>query len=197
LDWTRTCRTQFWKGTTQGPLWPSWVLIGPVVSEEKIFEWKVYDGRTMDGRRTQSDGKSSPRWAKKSRQGQICQIARMLKFIYPPQRAGGIMFLTSPRVVGNVFVSDSPLKLLNGISWNMVVFKDMTWRYAFLRTWHEDMRIDRKFWSDYFSRSCAPLNLENSKYILLKQFVIASSLKLLNGISWNLVVIMDIICRCA
>ena len=33
--------------------------------------------------------------------------------------------------VGNVFVSDSPLKLLNGISWNMVVFKDMTWRYAY------------------------------------------------------------------
>jgi hypothetical protein len=32
--------------------------------------------------------------------------------------------------VGNVFVSDSPLTLLNGIYWNMVVFKDMTWRCA-------------------------------------------------------------------
>jgi hypothetical protein len=36
------------------------------------------------------------RWAKKSRQVQICQIARMLKFIY--EVAEGIMFLTSPRV---------------------------------------------------------------------------------------------------
>jgi hypothetical protein len=40
------------------------VSIGPVVSEEKIFE-KVYDGRR---RRTPSDGNSSPgpwdRWAK-------------------------------------------------------------------------------------------------------------------------------------
>jgi hypothetical protein len=55
LDEVRTCRTQFLKGTTQGLLWPYLVPIGPVVSEEKIFEWTVYDGR-----RTQSDVKSSP-----------------------------------------------------------------------------------------------------------------------------------------
>jgi hypothetical protein len=31
------CRTQFWKGTTQGSLQQSLVAIGAVVSEEKIF----------------------------------------------------------------------------------------------------------------------------------------------------------------
>ena len=31
------CRTQFWKGTTQGSFQPSMVEIGSVVSEEKIF----------------------------------------------------------------------------------------------------------------------------------------------------------------
>jgi hypothetical protein len=31
------CRTQFWKGTTQGSLQQSLVEIGSVVSEEKIF----------------------------------------------------------------------------------------------------------------------------------------------------------------
>jgi hypothetical protein len=81
LDWNRTCRTQFWNGITKGPLWQSFVLIGPVVSEEKILNEKFT-----------TDGKSSPWlpwWAKKSRQGQICQIARMLKFIFPTQRSCG------------------------------------------------------------------------------------------------------------
>jgi hypothetical protein len=55
------------------------------------------------------------------------------------------------------------------------------------------MRIDRKFWSGSFSRSYAPLNLENSKYLLLSLWALL--LKLLNRISWNLVVIMDIICK--
>ena len=55
------------------------------------------------------------------------------------------------------------------------------------------MRIDRKFWSGSFSRSYAPLNLENSKYLLLSLWALL--LKLLNIISWNLVVIMDIICK--
>ena len=31
------CRTQFWKGTTQGSFQQSLVEIGSVVSEEKIF----------------------------------------------------------------------------------------------------------------------------------------------------------------
>jgi hypothetical protein len=33
----RDCRTQFWKGITQGPFHQSLVLIDQVVSEEKIF----------------------------------------------------------------------------------------------------------------------------------------------------------------
>ena len=52
----------------------------------KSLRWT--DGRTT----TQNDGKSSPWlpwWAKKSRQGQICQIASMLKFIFPTQRSCG------------------------------------------------------------------------------------------------------------
>jgi amino acid transporter len=52
---------------------------------------------------------------------------------------------------------------------------------------------DRKFLSDYFPRSYTPLNLENSKYLLLSLWALL--LKLLNRISWNLVVIMDIICK--
>ena len=41
-------------------MWPNFVLIGQVVSEEKIFEWKVTTDGWTDGRRTQSDGKISP-----------------------------------------------------------------------------------------------------------------------------------------
>jgi hypothetical protein len=33
----RDCRTQFWKWIAQGPFHPSLVLIGQVISEEKIF----------------------------------------------------------------------------------------------------------------------------------------------------------------
>ena len=43
LDLTQTCRTQFWKGVIQEPLWPrtmwpSLIPVDQVVSEEKIFE---------------------------------------------------------------------------------------------------------------------------------------------------------------
>ena len=55
------------------------------------------------------------------------------------------------------------------------------------------MHSDRKFLSDYLPRSYAPLNIENSKYLLLGLWALL--LKLLNRISWNLVVIMDIICK--
>jgi hypothetical protein len=34
---SRDHRTQFWKGAIQGPFHQSLVVIGPVVSEEKIF----------------------------------------------------------------------------------------------------------------------------------------------------------------
>jgi hypothetical protein len=37
LDTGRRCRTQFWKGTTQGSFQQSLVEIGSVVSEENIF----------------------------------------------------------------------------------------------------------------------------------------------------------------
>jgi hypothetical protein len=35
------CRTQFWKGTTQGSFQQSLVEIGLVVSEEKIFFYSI------------------------------------------------------------------------------------------------------------------------------------------------------------
>jgi hypothetical protein len=38
------CRTQFWKGTTQGSLQQSLVEIGSVVSEEKIFFLEIVIG---------------------------------------------------------------------------------------------------------------------------------------------------------
>jgi hypothetical protein len=37
-DTVPTCRAQFWKGTSQGLLWPGLIPVGQVVSEEKIFE---------------------------------------------------------------------------------------------------------------------------------------------------------------
>jgi hypothetical protein len=49
---SRHHRTQFWKGTIQGPFHQSLVAFGPMVSEEKIEMWNV-DGRTK------SDGNSS------------------------------------------------------------------------------------------------------------------------------------------
>jgi hypothetical protein len=52
----------------------------------------------------------------------------------------------------------------------------------------------RKFWSPEFCGSYAPLNLEISRNLLLKQLVSATPLKLLNKISWNLVGIKDTIC---
>ena len=49
LNGGRGCRTQFWKGPTQGPFHQSLVQIGPVASEELIKMWKA-NGRTDDGR---------------------------------------------------------------------------------------------------------------------------------------------------
>jgi hypothetical protein len=135
-------------------LWPPLVLIGPVVSEEKIFEWKVYDGRTEDGRKV------------------MALKTTMFQEIPFNSIRGESPTKTLPT---NSRTGQKHYTLRNFVAWS----------------------IWRRFWSGYLSRSYAPLNLENSKYILLKQFVIASSLQLLNGISLNLVAIMDIICRCA
>ena len=48
----RDHRTQFWKGSIEGPFHQSLVAIGPVVSEEKIKMWNfmTYDGQTDDER---------------------------------------------------------------------------------------------------------------------------------------------------
>jgi hypothetical protein len=40
------CRTQFWKGTTQGSFQQSLVEIGSVVSEEKIFFYSIFSSET-------------------------------------------------------------------------------------------------------------------------------------------------------
>jgi hypothetical protein len=92
------------------------------------------DGRT-DAKWWQKLTLATARWAKKSRRGQICQIARMLKFIYPTQRsfAEGIMFLTSHHFASvrpsvppssdrrKLFIQrSSPLKLLGQLKPNLV-----------------------------------------------------------------------------
>jgi hypothetical protein len=38
----RDCRTQFWKGITNGPFHQSLVLSGQVVSEENIFSNEIF-----------------------------------------------------------------------------------------------------------------------------------------------------------
>ena len=82
------------------------------------------------------------------------------------------------------FVSATPLKPLNRISWNFVVMKDIMCRYAYA----QDISIQ------FFLSELSPfLNLE----IRPKQFVSATPLKLLSRISWNSVVIKDLMCRCA
>ena len=58
------------------------------------------------------------------------------------------------------------------------------------------MHITRKFWSPKFCGSYAPLNLEISWNLLLKQLVSATPLKLQNRISWNLVGCKDTVCSC-
>jgi hypothetical protein len=81
----------------------------------------------------------------------------------------------------------TPLKLLNRISWNLVGSKDTICSCAYYQ----------EFWSPEFCGSYAPLNLEISRNLLLKQLVSATPLKLRNRISWNLVGSKDTICSCA
>ena len=85
----------------------------------------------------------------------------------------------------NVFlVSATPLKSLHRITWNFVVIKDII-----------DVHIHRKFWFHFFLF----LNFEfwRKWKILLKQLVSATPLKPLNRISWNFVIMKDIMCRYA
>ena len=102
-------------------------------------------------------------------------------YVSPP--GGDILFLSCP----SQFVSATPLKLLNRISWNLVGSKDTICSCAYYQ----------KIWSPKFCGSYAPLNLKISPNILLKQLVSATPLKLLNRISWNLVGSKDTICSCA
>ena len=88
------------------------------------------------------------------------------------------------------FVSTTPLKLLNRISWNFVVVKGIPCRCAYLQ----------EIFIQFFFLWIMPfLNLEiwPKWKILLKQFVSATPLKPLNRILWNFVVMKDIIYRYA
>ena len=107
-----------------------------------------------------------------------------------------IMFLivTRPSVsqsVSPVFlVIATPLKPLKRISWNFVVMKDIMCRCAY----PQEILIQFVF------LGVTPfLNLEIwlKWKILLKQFVNPTTLKLLNRISWNFVVVKVIPCTCA
>jgi hypothetical protein len=113
--------------------------------------WMKSLRRTDDGKWWQKLTLATARWAKKSRQGQICQIARILKFKYPTQRSCGGHNVCDQ--------SESPSIMF---FWAILLYNYWTEfleTWWFLRTWHEDMRIDRKFRCDYFSRSNAPFNL--------------------------------------
>ena len=61
------------------------------------------------------------------------------------------------------------------------------------------MQIHRKFWFHFFSRSYTLFELRNlAKMKDTTVFLVsATPLKPLNRISWNFVVIKDIMCRCA
>ena len=88
------------------------------------------------------------------------------------------------------FVSATPLKSLNRISWNFVVVKDKPCRCAcpqeiLINFFFSELR---PFWTKKFG--------QNERYYL-KQFVSATLLKLLLRISWNFVVLKDLMCRCA
>ena len=104
------------------------------------------------------------------------------------------MFLTSPSVLVLFlfcfFVSATPLKRLNRISWKFVVIKDIMCRCGYLQ------EILIQF---LFLRVTLLLNLEIwAKWkILLKQFVSTTPLKPLNRISVNFVIMKDILSRCA
>jgi hypothetical protein len=82
------------------------------------------------------------------------------------------------------FVSATPLKLLNRISWNFVGSKDTICSCAY----YQEILIAWILWELW------PFELKNFRNILLKQLVSATPLKLLNRISWNLVGSKDTIC---
>ena len=86
-------------------------------------------------------------------------------------------------------VSATPLKPLDRISWNFLVMKDIMCRCAH----SQEILIPP------FSRSYALFELRNlAKMKDTTVFLVsATSLKPLDRISWNFVVMKDIMCRCA
>ena len=107
--------------------------------------------------------------------------------------------MSPPTLVGRhiVFVlSVCPSHSLSAqLLWNYRTVFHETW--LVVRTPYVVVHITRKFWSPEFCGGYAPLNLEISRNLLLKQLVSATPLKLLNRISWNLVGNKDTICSCA
>ena len=135
---------------------------------------------------------------------------------YVSPHFGGETYCFCPvRLSVTQFVSATPLKLQNRISWNLVGSKDTICSCAY----YQDILISWILWelcpfelrnfpkftteaacqcnSPKLCGSYAPLNLKISRNILLKQLVSATPLKLLNRISWNLVGSKDTICSCA
>jgi hypothetical protein len=102
----------------------------------------------------------------------------------PPLWWGDILFLSCPSICLSQFVSATPLKLLNRISWYLVGSKDTICSCAY----YQEILIAWILWE------LCPFELRN---LLLKQLVSTTPLKLLNIISWNLVGSKDTICSCA
>jgi hypothetical protein len=115
------------------------------------------------------------------------------------------------------FVSATPLKLQNRISWNLVDSVQMGITPTIFRGSTFPGNMHNYIWCPYylpsFMKFCSVVSeelrwqaasvvnfgkiLRISRNILLKQFVSTTPLKLLNRISWNLVGSKDTICSCA
>jgi hypothetical protein len=119
----------------------------------------------------------------------VNQDAQVMGIMSPPLWWVDILFVSCPSVCLSVtqFVGATPLKLLNRISWHLVGSKDTICSC----TYHQEILIT------WLCGSYAPLNLEISRNLLLKQLVSTTPLQLLNRISWNLVGSKDTICSCA
>jgi hypothetical protein len=102
---------------------------------------------------------------------------------------GDILILSCPSVRLSVtqFLSATPLKLLNIISWKLVGIKDTICSCAY----YQDILIAWNLWE------LCPFELKISQNILLKLLFSTTPLILLNRISWNLVGRKDTICSCA
>ena len=88
------------------------------------------------------------------------------------------------RYYSKQFVSATPLKQLNRVSWNFVVVKEIPCRCAY----PQEILIQ-------LITPFLKLEIWPKWKILLKLFVSVTPLKPLNRISWNFVVVKDILCR--